>query len=149
MKLRIERFIHAKDETIGKLFIDGVFKCFTLEDEKREIKVKGETRIPEGTYEIQFRTVGGFHEKQLVRYGPEYHKGMLQLMNVQGFEYILIHCGNSNKDTEGCLLVGRDYKRNGEIYNLLDSRIAYERIYPEIRDALLRGNKITIEILST
>lgn len=149
MKLRIERFKHNADETIGRLYINGALKGFTLEDEKRTIKIKGETRIPEGTYEIKFRTVGGFHERQLKRYGSDFHKGMLHLQNVPGFDFILIHCGNTDEDTAGCILVGKDYTpHDGINCRLVDSRFTYERIYPEIRDALIRGDKVTIEILA-
>jgi hypothetical protein len=147
MKLKVERYKHSENDTVGKLYIDGTFSCFTLEDEKREIKVKGETRIPEGTYQVKLRTVGGFHEKYLKRFGPEFHKGMLHLWNVPGFEFILIHCGNTDKDTAGCILVGDGLDTGSKNSSLVKSEAAYRKLYPQVRDALLKGN-VTIEIIS-
>jgi hypothetical protein len=71
----------------------------------RDVKVKGETRIPAGRYQVTLRTEGGFHSKYSEKYG-EMHKGMLWVRDVPGFEYILIHTGNTDEHTAGCLLVG-------------------------------------------
>ena len=76
MKLDVVRTQFGKDATNGMLFIDGVFECFTLEDEVRDVKVHSETAIPLGEYEIKLRTEGGFHSKYTARYGAM-HKGML------------------------------------------------------------------------
>ena len=64
-----------------------------------------ETCIPEGEYEIKLRTVGGFNERYTKKY-PTMHRGMLWLQDVPGFEYILIHQGNTDEHTSGCLIVG-------------------------------------------
>ena len=72
MKLEVLRISSERDSTSGILFDttnDKKFLCYTLEDEKRDEKVMGETRIPEGTYEIKLRTVGGFHQKYTKRFG--------------------------------------------------------------------------------
>src|SRR3989304_4581521 len=105
MKLSLHRFSSGNESTLGLLHIDGKFECFIIEDEYREVKVKGETRIPSGTYKILLRKEGGFHEKYLTKY-PASHKGMLWLQEVPGFQYILIHVGNTDLDSAGCLLVG-------------------------------------------
>ena len=151
MKLEVLRFSSQKDSTNGILFdITGgqrKFLCYTLEDEYRplESKVMGETRIPAGTYNVTLRTVGGFHGRYSKRYG-DMHKGMLWVRNVPGFEYILIHSGNTDEHTSGCLLVGDSQnenitKKDGFIGA---SRTAYERIYPPIADALASGKRVTI-----
>ena len=106
MKLDVVRTQFGKDATNGMLFVDGVFECFTLEDEVRDVKVMSETAIPLGEYEIKFRNVGGFDTKYKARYGSTFHKGMLELQNVPNFKYILIHTGNTDQHTAGCLLVG-------------------------------------------
>jgi hypothetical protein len=152
MKLEVKRTQFGSDATNGELFIDGVFECYTLEDEVRDgPKVWGETAIPLGEYEIKFRTVGGFHTKTKARYderfGPGWHQGMLWLQNVPGFEFILIHAGNTDESTAGCLLVGRtqqdlNISKDGFIGQ---SRAAYETLYPKVRDALLSGEKVTIK----
>jgi len=127
-------------ETIGALYIDGVFECFTLEDPFQIRKIPGISRIPEGRYRVTLRTEGGWHIRERQRYGDR-HKGMLWLRDVPDFEHILIHPGNSPTDTEGCLLVGDDVYRlgNGQRH-LRYSRAAYERLYPKVADAILAGD---------
>jgi len=147
MKLDVIRHQFGSDATNGMLFIDGVFECYTLEDEYRDVKVMHETCIPEGEYEIKFRTVGGFHTRYLSRYGADWHKGMLWLQDVPEFEYILIHTLNDSTQTSGCLGVGSvqqdlDLDAKGLISQSTD---AYKRLYPKVRDALLNGEKVTIK----
>ena len=140
MKLQVLRFSSESDSTSGLLFdiTDGIkFLAYTLEDERREEKVMSETRIPAGTYEIKLRTEGGHHNKYASRYGYM-HKGMLWLQDVPNFKWILIHCGNTDEHTAGCLLVGdsqenNQIKKNGFIGS---SSNAYKRIYPAIAEAV-------------
>ena len=109
MELDVMRWSSGSESTLGGFFIrepDRHFLCFTLEDEYHAIKVFGETRIPAGRYRIVLRTVGGNHERYLAKYGPEWHKGMLWLQDVPNFKWILVHAGNTDDDTAGCLLVG-------------------------------------------
>lgn len=121
--------------------------CFTLEDEHREVKVMAETRIPCGTYDIKFRTVGGFHNKYSKRFAG-IHKGMLELQDVPNFTYILIHCGNTEEDTAGCLLVGYDPKREkGNNYAVYHSTLAYFDVYPHIASHLDGGGTVSITII--
>ncbi len=142
MKLEVLRFNSQEDFTSGLLFdvTDGrKFLAYTLEDEYREEKVKGETRIPSGTYKITLRTTGGFHGRYTKKYGSM-HKGMLWVRDVPNFEYILIHTGNTDEHTAGCLLVG-DTQKDGFTGA---STSAYKRIYPPIAEVLERGEEVTI-----
>ena len=146
MKLDVVRTQFGKDATNGMLFIDGVFECFTLEDEVRDVKVHSETAIPLGEYEIKLRTEGGFHSKYTARYGAM-HKGMLWLQDVPNFKWILIHTGNQDSHTAGCLLIGEtqqdlDKGKDGFIGGSGD---AYKKMYPKVADALLAGEKVTIK----
>ena len=145
MELKVLRYNDNGESTLGLFFINGQFACYTIEDEKREHKVHGETCIPIGTYPVRLRTEGGFHNRYLQKYGAEFHKGMLHVQEVPGFEFILIHTGNTDDHTEGCLLVG-DQPNNNVIKDgfVSQSVNAYKRIYPEIRDALLQGEEVTI-----
>jgi len=152
MKLEVLRFSSGKDSTSGALFsvVEGVktFLCYTLEDEYRDNKVYSETRIPAGIYEIRFRTVGGFHAKYSKRF-QDIHKGMLHIVDVPGFDYILVHCGNTDEHTAGCLLVG-DTQNNNMVEEdgfIGRSTAAYKRIYPKIAKALERGEEVTIEYI--
>ena len=158
MNLEVIRFSSGTDSTNGILFetiqqgneIDGIFKqtkflAYTLEDEQRNEKVFGETRIPNGTYKLGLRKVGGYHAKYSKRFS-HIHIGMLHVLDVPGFEYILIHCGNTDEHTAGCLLVG-DSQENNQIKKdgfIGKSSQAYKRIYPRIASSLERGEKVTI-----
>ena len=150
MKLQVLRFSSESDSTNGLLFdvTEGVkFLAYTLEDEKRDEKVMSETRIPAGTYEVKLRTEGGHHNKYSSRYGSM-HKGMLWLQDVPNFKWILIHCGNTDEHTAGCLLVG-DSQENNQIKEngfIGSSSNAYKRIYPSIAEAV-ENEKVTIEYI--
>lgn len=149
MKLEVIRYSSGKDSTLGALFDitngDHKFLCYTLEDEYREKKVMHETRIPAGTYKITLRTVGRIHENYSKRFG-DIHKGTLWVRDIPNFEYILIHCGNDDDDTSGCLLVGdtQTSNANGSDGFVGASTQAYKKIYPPIAEALSNGEEVTI-----
>lgn len=143
MKLRVVRYNSSDDFTLGMLLDETNgkhFLCYTLEDEHRDEKVKHETRIPAGTYKITLRTVGGFHSRYAKKYG-DMHKGMLWVRDVPGFEYILIHTGNTDEHTSGCLLVGSTSDTKGFVGGSVN---AYKKIYPAIAKALENGEEVTI-----
>lgn len=142
MKLRLDRIHKSDDFTIGKIFIDDVFECYSLEDEHREVKVMHETRIPSGTYEIKLRLFGGHHERYKQKFN--YHKGMLWLQDVPKFKDILIHIGNDDDDTSGCILVGQSMSlSNGTLSN---STLAYSKLYQKVSNELAKGNKVFITV---
>ena len=152
MKLEVLRFSSQADSTSGLLFevtdIKRHFLCYTLEDERRALKVRGETRVPAGTYKIELRNEGGFHQRYTKKY-PGIHRGMLHITDVPNFEYILIHTGNTDEHTAGCLIVG-DSQENNLI--LRDGFVgksvnAYKRIYPAIAKAIEQGEEVTIEYI--
>ncbi len=146
MLLRVDRIESDEESSLGKLFIDGQFECWTLEDRYRQgEKVHGKTRIPSGRYRVQLRREGGFHTNYLARYNEPWHQGMLHVRDVPGFEYILIHVGNSHDDTEGCLLVGKGKTLVEGHHYITESRGAYSAMYPKVRDALLAGEQVEIE----
>jgi hypothetical protein len=121
------------------------FLCYTLEDEARDVKIKGETRVPAGTYKVELRTEGGFHGRYTKKY-PGMHVGMLHIVDVPGFEYILIHTGNTDEHTAGCLIVGDSQENNNILKDgfIGKSVNAYKRIYPKIANAIKSGEDVTI-----
>ena len=127
MNLRLIREPSKDGCTLGVLFIDGAFECFTLEDVVREVtgqpvsawKVKGDTAIPAGRYRV-VRTRS-----------PRFGKILPLLEQVPGFEGIRIHAGNRSADTEGCVLPGR----SRGVGMVLDSRIAFESLDQKLRHA--------------
>ena len=147
MELTVLRYSSGRESTLGLLFIKGVFACYTLEDEQREIKISGETRIPTGRYQIRLRKEGSHHQRYMQKF-PGIHQGMLHITNVPGFKWILIHIGNDDDDTAGCLLVGdtsiSNINQEGRINN---SSIAYKRIYPIIANELVLGEEVWITYL--
>lgn len=128
MKLEVKRIAKQSTYTIGKLFIDGEYFCDTLEDVCRgltqemteaqiaQIKVKGQTAIPSGTYKVD------------ITFSQKFKKYLPILENVKGFEGIRIHSGNDSDDTEGCILVGKN-KVKGQV---LESRDTFNKLINKI-----------------
>lgn len=157
MKLLLQRISSNRDSTLGVLYMKTSstyeigkkgfkFLCFTLEDEYRETKVYGETRIPEGTYDICLKQDGGFNARYSSRF-EKIHKGMLHLQDVPGFTDILVHCGNNDNHTAGCLLLGyRPALVQGGEFELYNSTQAYNAVYPSIANAIDEGGHVEIEI---
>lgn len=147
MKINLKRYSDNGESTLGLLFIDCKFQCYTIEDEARTQKVYGETRIPEGVYKLGLRKEGGFHNRYRSKFSSGFHKGMLQILDVPNFEYILIHIGNDDDDTAGCVLVG-DSANNNTIQDgfISSSTHAYKRVYPKIVEAIENGEDVEIII---
>ncbi len=145
MKIRLERVIGTTSYTVGTLYLETKMSCFTLEDGHRDVKVRGETRIPAGTYPIRLRKIGNSHfdERMLRSFGALY-KGMLEVTEVPNFSDILIHIGNTVEDTEGCILVGDIATLDGTIGQ---SGTAFKRLYPQIVERLMSGEPVFLEIV--
>lgn len=154
MRLELYRFSSQNESTLGILYIvndetnQKDFLCFTLEDQKREVKVYGETRIPKGTYQIEYRKEGGYHNKYSKRF-PSIHRGMLEIRDVPNFTHILLHCGNTDDDTDGCLLVGNVVSQNITKDGFLgQSTDCYKRIYSILADILDTQKHLSIKIIN-
>ena len=144
MKINLIRTQFGKDATNGLLFIDEVFECFTLEDQYQDKKVYGETCIPEGTYPVDFRKEGGFHNRYKAKY--DFHKGMLEIKDIPNFKWVLFHLGNTDENTAGCVLVGDtqqdlDVPKDGFIGS---SGNAYKKFYPKVATALENGESVSL-----
>jgi len=133
----VDRFKSDTDTTLSIVSVDGKFICFGLEDGFRPVKQYGETRIPSGTYDVNVRTFGGFHQRYTGRFA-DIHKGMLQVMNVPNFTDILIHVGNTHLDSAGCLLVGNGCDTGSDPMRLTASVDAYRLLYNEVIEAALK-----------
>ena len=153
MKYEVLRISSGKDATSGLLFEISqnkrTFLAYTLEDEQRDVKVWGETRIPAGTYKLELRTEGGFHNRYLNKYGNTFHKGMIHVQDVPGFEYILWHTGNTDEHTAGCLILGNTQTNNriakdGFVGNSVD---AYKFVYPRVAAAIEAGLSVEVEYI--
>lgn len=135
MRLELTRIFKGRDYTIGRLYVDGVYLCDTLEDtdrglssamtsaEIKALKVFGKTAIPRGMYFVDMQTVS---PRFRLRKWAKAHGGRVpRLQGVRGFDGVLIHPGNTAADTDGCILVGYN-KAKGKV---LDSVAAYERLF--------------------
>ncbi len=142
MELDVLRYNSESDYTDGLFLIDKDFECFSIEDEERTKKIMGETRIPDGRYRVKLRREGGFHQRYLKKFGEPFHQGMLWIKDVPGFEYILIHIGNTDDDTAGCLLLGQTAQAYKGFVG--GSTTAYKKAYDKICDALLDGEEVWI-----
>ena len=80
MELKVLRLGDNGNATLGAFYINGILKCGTVEDEERSVKVMGETRVPEGIYQVALRNEGGKNAKYESKY-PDMHKGMLAIYN--------------------------------------------------------------------
>lgn len=121
------------DYTIGKLFIDGVYECFILEDPIREKKIYGQTAIPAGRYKI------------VITYSEKFKRNLPLLLNVPNYEGVRIHSGNDVDDTEGCLLTGQYRSKNGK--QVLNSRMAFEPLFEKLVKAL-KKEEVWITIIN-
>ena len=139
MELRLKRIAKRPTYTIGKLYIDGVYFCDTIEDCDRGLdqklpvavnkakKVKGETAIPTGHYQV---TLGVKSPRFSQKKQYDFCKGYLpRLLNVPAFDGVLIHIGNTAKDSEGCILVGR----NKEVGKVLESTATFHALYEKLK----------------
>lgn len=135
MKLKVERYFFGPEYTIGKLEVDGEFFCDTLEDRirdlSREKKIPGKTAIPAGRYDV------------VVNISPRFKRKLPRLLNVPGFEGILIHRGNTPEDTAGCILVGEN-KAKGRVINSTPYELRLTEMIERVQAA---GETITIEIV--
>lgn len=144
MKLSCRRFEYAKDWTISRLYINDSSsqECYILEGPVRPVgvKVPGHTAIPAGKYEV----IVDISVHMLNPDGT--HKVLPHLLNVPNFQGIRIHSGNTDADTEGCLLVGTGWSGGDMITN---SRDAFNKLFPKIQMALANKETVTIEIVDT
>lgn len=156
MILTLKRIYTCSNYTIGHLYVDGSYICDTLEDTDRMLdeamsvdeiynkKIKGETAIPTGRYNILMDVLSSRFSKQ--KYYKEVCNGYLpRLYCVKGYSGVLIHCGNTAKDTEGCILVGYN-KEKGKVLN---SRSAFQILYRKLKLAHDIGQHITLRIERT
>lgn len=151
MKLVVQRKYRKDKYTIGKLYVDGVYFCDTLEDPDRgldssmplssilKIKIKGDTAIPYGKYTVSLSIVSPKYSNfSKYPYAKIANGKMPRIMGIKGFDGVLIHAGNSQKDTMGCLLVGEN-KVKGQVIN---SQATWTKLYKKLQTA---KDTITIE----
>ena len=142
MNLLLNRKYLKENYTIGKLYINDVYFCDTLEDkvvdvdksgkiDNGEVKIYGQTAIPYGKYKV------------VLSYSPKFGRIMPRILDVSGFNGILIHIGNTIKDTDGCILVGR----NKTVGMVNESTTTFNELFRQMEVAEKKGENITINII--
>ena len=120
MKIKVKRYDFKDTYTVGRLYIDDVYFCYTLEDKVREgAKVNGQTAIPAGTYDV------------IIDDSARFGKPMPHILNVPNFTGVRIHAGNTSKDTDGCILLGHTYAGKDFIGN---SKLAYDVFFNKLKE---------------
>ena len=138
MNILLKRIAKKETYTIGKLYIDNVYFCDTIEDKDRGLnqdmpindikkkKVYGETAIPTGTYSL------------IIDYSNRFKRRMAHILNVPGYEGIRIHTGNTAKDSLGCIIVGK----NKVVGKVVESKITYDKLFPLLEKAYKEGKGV-------
>lgn len=152
MKLRLKRIACKPLYSIGKLYVDEQYFCDTIEDrdrglhdgmteqEIRAIKVPSETAIPTGTYNVTMNIQSPkFKSKAAYAFCNGY---LPRLLNVKGFDGILIHIGNTQNASAGCILVGQ----NKVVGQVINSTETFKKLYAVLDAANKRGEKISITV---
>jgi hypothetical protein len=129
-KLVLKRDIFTDEFTLGKITVDGVHFCYTVEDMVRTEKVAGKTAIPFGKYKI------------LVTLSARFKKMLPLLLDVPNFTGVRIHSGNTAADSAGCIICGLERTKNG----VAKSRDAMNKLMSLLENSQKAGEEITIEI---
>ena len=128
MLIEVKRFEFKDTYTVGKMYIDNIYECYTLEDVVRKgAKVNGQTAIPTGTYNL------------IINHSNRFNRDLPLLENVPNFTGVRIHSGNTSANTEGCILVGTTWPGKDFIGN---SKVAFNKLFEKLKKA----KKVTIKI---
>lgn len=140
MYIQLVRESFTDKATEGKIFVNGEFECYTLEDMDRKLelpntkKVYGETAIPRGSYRL------------IITMSTRFKRETIEVLNVPGFTGIRIHSGNKSEDTEGCVLVGSSNDKTDDNW-IGNSKVAYDKLHQKVKEALVAGELVTLEIV--
>ncbi len=133
LKLNLRRFLFEDNTTLGALYVNDVFECWTLEDVPRTVKIKGETCIPAEIYRI------------IVKQSPHFGRLMPYLVDVKNFTDVMIHAGLEKSQTLGCILVGGDLD-SPSLLKAGTSKIAFDKLFVKIQKAFDAGEDIFVSI---
>jgi hypothetical protein len=131
MDIQVIRKEFTDQSTIGEMRLDGAFECFTLEDAVRPVKIKGITAIAAGSFEVA------------VNFSERFQRLLPLLLSVPNFDGVRIHPGNTDRDTEGCILVGKTKKKDF----IGSSRVAFAALFEKIQ-AASQQEKVFIHIVA-
>lgn len=139
MELRIKRIRADAVSTLGELYVNGEFFCYTLEDADRFLetggeKVMGQTAIPRGLYQL------------VLNESRRFERLLPLLINVPQFAGVRIHPGNTHRDTEGCILVGTAHSLTSDGHRVQNSRVIFDKLFELLQAAFDDKKVITIKV---
>ena len=128
MLIEVKRFEFKDTHTVGKMYVDGIYECYTLEDAIRNgTKIIGKTAIPIGEYKL------------IIDASTRFKQNMPHILDVPDFTGVRIHSGNTSADTDGCILLGSTWAGKDFIGN---SKIAYKKFFDKLKKAKTATIKI-------
>ena len=149
--LTLLRYSGGRESTLGLWFDqDRKFVCYTLEDEHRDVKVPSETCIPAGRYRLRKWThPESSFRRRAAELFPDIHKGfVVEISGVPDFEAVLVHWGNDDEDTKGCVLLGETAEENVEGRGYIGrSRDAYKRWYPPVAELIEADEEVYLDVV--
>ncbi len=133
MELMLNRFKGTDKSMLGRFFTNGAMECFTLEDVRRPdgVKVQNNTAIPAGTYNV------------IIDASVRFKRDMPHILDVPGFTGIRIHSGNTDADTDGCILLGNKIENDDYISGSHD---AFNAWFPKLQAAIDADESVTLVI---
>ena len=143
MKIRLERTLEDWG-TLGEVFINDEFFCYSLENPVRDVKVPSDTAIWSGTYQVGFRVETTPMTQRYQKKYKWFHKH-IEVKDVRDFTGIYFHVGNWTKDTDGCILLGDGMRKHAEM--ITSSTSAFTDFYEKVSVALLRDEEVTLEVI--
>lgn len=144
--ITVLRYSDDGTTTIGLLYLNGFFYCYTLEDAKRDKKITGITRIPAGKYGLDFIRQETELTKKYRKIFPDWFNYHLEIKNVPGFQGIYMHSGGDHEDTQGCVLVSDSLNVSNENKFLTNSKNTFKRLYTYLRTEIESGTKVRMII---
>ena len=142
----LQRYTSTQEATAGLLFDNEMnFTCHIVEDQRQDVKVQDETRIPAGTYQIKNREVLSGMTKRY-RETRDWFDWHLELQSVPNFQYVYIHNGVDSDSSSGCLICGNGVLDKYPEYQVTDSKKCFERVWKEISELLDQGYEVYITI---
>lgn len=145
MEIKVHRYFEQdKDRTFGLLSVDCEFMGHTLEDEYRDVKVKSETRIPAGRYQVKFNENANTNMTKKYRDMFPWFTFHLWLQDVPNFEWIYMHVGNYDTNSAGCILIGSDADYDKKM--ITASRTAFEKFYKKVQKALHDNEEVWVTV---
>lgn len=144
--LTVLRYSDDGTTTVGLLYLNGFFYCYTLEDTHRDVKIAGETRIPAGKFDLDLNKANTDLTFKYRNTYPDWFTYHLEIKNVPGYQGVYIHNGGTYKDTAGCLLVSDSLSVSETAKSLTNSRNTFKRLYIYLKNEIEKGTKVRLII---